>query len=86
MEYTVTSLKKVCGKTNGEIITSRDIINAGGNEKQLLRNDLIQEVKEAPKAPKAVKAVEEVQQVTQQEEVPVFNLDNEQGENQPWQE
>ena len=79
MEYTVTSLKKVCGKTNGEIITSRDIINAGGNEKQLLRNDLIKEVNEAPKA---VKVIQEVQQVTQQEEnFPVFNLDNEQGEN-----
>jgi hypothetical protein len=78
MEYTVTSLKKVCGKTNGEIITSRDIINAGGNEKQLLRNGLIEEVKNAPKATPAPK---EVPQVTQQEEeFPVFNLDNEQGD------
>ena len=85
MEYTVTSLKKVCGKTNGEIITSRDIINAGGNEKQLLRNDLIKEVNEAPKA---VKVIQEVQQVTQQEEeIPVFNsVNNEQGENQTWQD
>jgi len=79
MEYTVTSLKKVCGKTNGEIITSRDIINAGGNEKQLLRNDLIKEVKEAPKATPEPKAVPQVTQ--QEEEFPVFNLDNEQGEN-----
>ena len=78
MEYTVTSLKKVCGKTNGEIITSRDIINAGGNEKQLLRNGLIEEVK---KAPKATPAIKEVPQATQQEtEFPVFNLDNEQGD------
>jgi hypothetical protein len=78
MEYTVTSDKKVCGKTNGEIITSRDIINAGGNEKQLLRNGLIEEVKNAPKATPAPKAVPQVTQ--QEEEIPVFNLDNEQGD------
>ena len=77
MEYTVTSVKKVCGKTSGEIITSTDIINAGGNVKQLLRNGSIEEVRQAPKATPAPKAVP---QVTQQEEVPVFNLDNEQGD------
>ena len=77
MEYTVTSDKKICGKAKGDIITSRDIINAGGNEKQLLRNDLIEEVKNAPKATPAPK---EVPQVTQQEEVPAFNSDNEQGD------
>ena len=83
MEYTVTSLKKVCGKTNGEIITSRDIINAGGNEKQLLRTDFIEEVKNAPKALKAVKAVEEAPPATQQEEnFSAFNsVNNEQGDN-----
>lgn len=78
MEYTVTSIKKVCGKTKGDIITSRDIINAGGNVKQLLRNGLIEEVKEAPKATPAPKAVPQVTQ--QEEEDPVFNLDNEQGD------
>ena len=83
MEYTVTSLKKVCGKTNGDIITSRDIINAGGNEKQLLRSGSIEEVNQAPKATPAPKAVPQVTQ--QEEEIPVFNLDNEQGE-EPWQE
>ena len=82
MDYIVTSDKKVCGKTKGDIITSRDIINAGGNEKQLLRTDLIEEVKNAPKALKAVKAVQEAPPVTQQEEYfPVFNsVNNEQGE------
>lgn len=79
MEYTVTSDKKVCGITNGEIITSRDIINAGGNEKQLLRNGFIKEVNNAPKAVPAPKAVKE-EAVQQEEEFPVFNLDNEQGD------
>ena len=78
MEYTVTSLTKVCGKTNGELITSRDIINAGGNVKQLLRNGLIEEVKNAPKATPVPKIVPQVTQ--QEEEIPVFNLDNEQGD------
>ena len=82
MEYTVTSLKKVCGKTNNDIITSTDIVNAGGNEKQLLKLNMIKEV---TKAVKVTPAVQEPQ-VTQQEEVPVFNsVNNEQGE-EPWQE
>jgi hypothetical protein len=82
MDYIVTSDKKVCGKTKGDIITSMDIINAGGNEKQLLRLETIKEVK---KVAKATPAVQEAP-VTQQEEVPVFNsVNNEQGE-EPWQE
>lgn len=69
MQYIVNSSNRnVCGKRNGDFITSQDIINAGGNEKQLLKNDFIQEVKEAPKALKAVKAVEEAPPVTRQEE------------------
>jgi hypothetical protein len=83
MEYTVTSLKKVCGKTNGDIITSEEIVNAGGNEKQLLKLSMIKEV---TKAAKITPAVKEAPPVTQQEEVPVFNsVNNEQGE-EPWQE
>lgn len=84
MEYTVTSSKKVCGKTNNDIITSIDIVNAGGNEKQLLKLGMIKEV---TKAVKVTPAVKEEPQVTQQEEdFPVFNsVNNEQGE-EPWQE
>ena len=82
MEYTVTSLKKVCGKTNGDIITSEEIVNAGGNVKQLLKLNMIKEV---TKAVQVTPAVQEPQ-VIQQEEVPVFNsVNNEQGE-EPWQE
>ena len=84
MEYTVTSLKKVCGKTNGDIITSEEIINAGGNVKQLLKLSMIKEVTEAAKITPAVKKAPPVTQ--QEEDFPVFNsVNNEQGE-EPWQE
>ena len=50
-------------------LLQKDIVNAGGNEKQLLRLSRIQEViKSVKKSP----AVKEVPQVTQQEEVPVL--------------
>ena len=83
MEYIVNSPNRnVCGKRDGEIITSQDIINAGGNEKQLLRLETIKEVTKATKATPAAKATPAIQQ----EEVPVFNsVNNEQGEEQ-WQE
>jgi len=84
MEYTVTSLKKVCGKTNNDIITSTDIVNAGGNEKQLLKLGMIKEVTKSVKVTPAVK--EEPQATQQEEDFPVFNsVNNEQGE-EPWQE
>lgn len=80
MEYTITSDSKVCGKTKGEKLTETDILSKGSTVKFLLETG---HIKESAKAPKAVKE-EEVQQVV--ETLPVFNLDNEQGENQPWQE
>ena len=84
MEYTVTSSKKVCGKTNNDIITSIDIVNAGGNEKQLLKLGMIKEV---TKAVKVTPAVQEPQVTQQEEDFPVFNsVNNEQGEKQPWQD
>ena len=80
MEYIVTSDSKVCGKTKGEKLTETDILSAGGSVEHLLASG---NITQSAKAPKAVKE-EEVQQVV--ETLPVFNLDNEQGENQPWQE
>jgi hypothetical protein len=80
MEYTVTSDSKVCGKIKGEKLTENDILSKGSNVEFLLATG---HIVESAKAPKAVKE-EEVQQVV--ETLPVFNLDNEQGENQPWQE
>jgi hypothetical protein len=80
MEYIVTSDSKVCGKTKGEKITENDILRKGSNVKFLLESG---HIKESAKAPKAVQE-EAVEQVV--ETFPVFNLDNEQGENQPWQE
>lgn len=80
MEYIVTSDSKVCGKIKGEKLTETDILNAGGSLEHLLASG---HINQSAKAPKAVKE-EEVQQVV--ETPPVFNLDNEQGENQPWQE
>jgi hypothetical protein len=83
MEYIVTSDSKVCGKTKGEKLTETDILSKGSTVKFLLETGHITESAKAPKAVKEVKE-EEVQQVV--ETPPVFNLDNEQGENQPWQE
>jgi len=80
MEYIVTSDSKVCGKTKGEKLTETDILSKRSNVEFLLASG---HITESAKAPKAVKQ-EEVQQVV--ETPPVFNLDNEQGENQPWQE
>lgn len=80
MEYIVTSDFKVCGKVKGEKLTETDILNAGGSVEHLLVSG---HITESAKAPKAVKE-EAVQQVV--ETPPVFNLDNEQGEKQPWQE
>lgn len=80
MEYIVTSDSKVCGKVKGEKLTETDILRKGSTVKFLLESG---HITESAKAPKAVKE-EEVQQVV--ETPPVFNLDNEQGENQPWQE
>ena len=80
MEYIVTSDSKVCGKVKGEKLTETDILRKGSTVKFLLESG---HITESAKAPKAVKE-EEVQQVV--ETPPVFNLDNEQGEKQPWQE
>ena len=80
MEYIVTSDSKVCGKTKGEKITENDILGKGSNVEFLLATG---HIAESAKAPKAVKE-EAVEQVV--ETFPVFNLDNEQGENQTWQD
>ena len=80
MQYIVTSSKKVCGKINGEKLTQDDILSAGGSVEHLLASG---NIKESTNTPKAVKEVEAVQQVV--DTLPVFNLDNEQGE-KPWQE
>ena len=76
MEYTVISNTKVCGKVKDEKLTEDDIIKAGGSVEHLLASGHIK----TANAVKATPAVKEVPQVRQQEEVPVFNLDNEQGE------
>ena len=79
MEYTVTSIKKVCGKINGEKLTESDIVSAGGSVEHLLASG---HIKKAGQTPKAVKEVKEEVQV--QEEEPkafVFNtFNNEQGD------
>jgi len=80
MEYTVISNKKVCGKVKDEKLTRDDILSAGGSVEHLLASG---NIKESTNTPKAVKEVEAVQQVV--DTLPVFNLDNEQGE-KPWQE
>ena len=80
MEYTVISNTKVCGKVKDEKLTKDDILSAGGNVEHLLAVGHIIAVN-AVKATPAVKEVPQALQVTQQEsELPVFNLDNEQGE------
>ena len=92
MEYKVISNRKVCGKVKDETLTKDDILNSGGNVEFLLVSGHIvaanaTKAKPAVKEEKEVKEVKEELQVTQQEEVPVFNsVNNEQGENQPWQE
>jgi hypothetical protein len=89
MEYKVISDRRVCGKVKDETLTKDDILASGGNVEFLLVSGHIvaanaTKVKPAAKEEKEVK--EEVQ-VTQQEEVPVLNsVNNQQGENQPWQE
>ncbi len=86
MEYTVISNKKVCGKVKDETLTKDDILASGGNVEFLLASGHIAAAN-ATKVKPAVKEEKEELQVTQQEEVPVFNsVNNEQGENQPWQE
>jgi hypothetical protein len=75
MEYTVISNKKVCGKVKDEKLTEDDIMNAGSNVQLLLESGHIVPAS----AVKVTPAAKEVP-ATQQEEVPVFNLDNEQGE------
>jgi hypothetical protein len=75
MEYTVISNSKVCGKVKDEKLTKESIIDAGGDVEHLLAAGHIS----AANAVKATPVVKEVP-VTQQEEVPVFNSDNEQGD------
>jgi hypothetical protein len=82
MQYVVSGAK-VCGKLNGEKLTTSDILSAGGSVEHLLASGNIKESTNTPKAVKEVEAVEAVQQVV--DTLPVFNLDNEQGE-KPWQE
>ena len=79
MEYTVISNTKVCGKVKDEKLTKDDILSAGGSVEHLLAAGCIAAVN-------AAKVTPAVKQEPQQEEVPVFNLDNEQGDKQPWQE
>lgn len=77
MQYVIHTDTKVCGKRNGDIITSEEIVAARGNEKKLL---WLGSIKEVINAPKAIPAVKEAPAI-QQEEVPVFNsLNNEQGD------
>jgi hypothetical protein len=77
MEYTVISNSKVCGKVKDEKLTKDDILTAGGNVEHLLASGHIV----SANAVKATPAVKAVPPVTQQEEVPVFNSDNnEQGD------
>ena len=78
MEYVVISNTKVCGKVKDEKLTKDDILEAGSNVEFLLATGHIAESAKAPKAVQEVKE-EAVQQVV--ETLPVFNLDNEQGEN-----
>ena len=86
MEYTVISNKKVCGKVKDDKLTRDDILSAGSNVEFLLAAGHIKAAN-AVKVTPAVKQEPQEPQVTQQEEeVPVFNLDNEQGDKQPWQE
>jgi hypothetical protein len=89
MEYTVISNKKVCGKVKDEKLTKDDILDAGGNVEFLLAAGHIKAANatKATPAPKEIKEIKEVPQVTPQEEVPVFNsVNNEQGDNKPWQD
>ena len=80
MEYTVISNTKVCGKVKDEKLTIDDILSAGSNVEFLLAAGHIAAVN-AAKATPAVKEGPQALPVTQQEsEFPVFNLDNEQGE------
>lgn len=81
MQYVVSGAK-VCGKVNGDKLTVDDILSAGGSVEHLLASGNIKESTSTPKAVKEVKE-EAVQQVV--DTLPVFNLDNEQGE-KPWQE
>jgi hypothetical protein len=75
MDYKVISDTTVCGKVKDEKLTKDDILEAGGSVEHLLAAGHIVSANSV----KATPAVKEVP-VTQQEEVPVFNLDNEQGE------
>ena len=80
MQYIVSGAK-VCGKLNGEKLTTSDILSAGGSVEHLLASGNIKESTNTPKAVKEVEAVEAVEAVQQVvDTLPVFNLDNEQGE------
>ena len=74
MQYVVSGTK-VCGKVNGEKLTTDDILGAGGSVEHLLASG---NIKESTSTPKAVKEVQAVDQEV--ETFPVFNLDNEQGD------
>jgi hypothetical protein len=76
MEYTVISNKKVCGKVKDEKLTKDDILSAGGNVEFLLASGHIT----AASVAKVTPVTKEVPAVQQEEEFPVFNLDNEQGD------
>ena len=80
MQYIVSGAK-VCGKVNGEKLTTDDILSAGGSVEHLLASGNIKESTNTPKSVKEVKEVEAIEAVQQAVETfPVFNLDNEQGE------
>lgn len=78
MKYTVTSSKKVCGKSNGEELTENDIMSAGGNVEHLLASGHIKEGK-TPKVTQAPQEIKEEPQV-QQEETEAFVFNNEYNE------
>lgn len=75
MEYTVTSIKTVCGKINGEKLTESDIISAGGSVEHLLASG---HIKKAAQTPKVVKEEPQVQK--EEPQAFVFNKYNEQGD------
>ena len=79
MKYTVTSSKKVCGKSNGDELTENDILSAGGNVEHLLASGHIKEVGKTPKVTQAPQVVQEEPQV-QKEEPDAFVYNNEYNE------
>lgn len=78
MEYVITSSTKVCGKVNGEKLTSDDILSAGANVEHLLASG---HIKKAGQTPKAVKEeIKEVPQVVEEETPVVYNQVNYEGD------